>query len=278
MTARDREIYFHTPGGRAAAFPYWVLAAGRSEAPAGARPIQRRYNQHVLILTLTGRGRIDLGQHSFECSPGMIAWLDTSRNYAHGCAASAPNWTYLWFGMRGFGLDVISGLIHARADPIVSQSSSERTVSQFESIICRLRSPGPDLVSANNAAVADVLAGIVTTLRPEEGALPEDQSLALTLRQVQADLGRAWSVAEFGRLLGLSPSQVHRRFMASVGTAPMEWLRRERINAAKLTLVQETMSIADIGARYGYPDPFHFSRVFRRIAGSSPKAFRRSHS
>ena len=120
---RDEEIHFHTPGRRAAAFPYEILAAGRAAARPGDPAIRRKFNQHVLILTLAGLGQVEVGGRSFDCAPGTIAWLDTSREYGHGCAPSSGGWAYLWFGMRGFGLDAVFDLVRARSNPIVSAFS-----------------------------------------------------------------------------------------------------------------------------------------------------------
>jgi two-component system response regulator YesN len=33
-------------------------------------------------------------------------------------------------------------------------------------------------------------------------------------------------------------------------------------------------SVAVVGARVGFPDPAYFSRVFKKITGSTPQAFR----
>jgi AraC-like DNA-binding protein len=76
--------------------------------------------------------------------------------------------------------------------------------------------------------------------------------------------------------MGLSSSQVHRRFQKVVGSSPMNWLRRERMNAAKRLLVQTDTPISEVALCCGYPDPLHFSREFRRVTGLSPTAFRDS--
>lgn len=274
---RDEEIHFHTPGRRAAAFPYEILAAGRAAARPGEPVIRRRFNQHVLILTLAGLGQVEVGGRFFDCAPGTIAWLDTSRECGHGCAPSSGVWAYLWFGMRGFGLDAVFDLVRARSNPIVSASNVERLVARFEGIVKRLRLPAADIESENCAAVAEVIAAIVTVRLPSgDEPAQRHRSLNVMMDRVRMDLGRTWRVADLCDLLELSSSQLHRRFLESVGTTPMDWLRRERMHAAKRLLVQADARVSDVAARCGYQDPFHFSRDFRRIAGQSPTGFRHS--
>jgi len=54
----------------------------------------------------------------------------------------------------------------------------------------------------------------------------------------------------------------------------MRWFQRERIRAARRLLL-DGRSVADAGDELGFANPFHFSRVFRRFEGVSPRLFQR---
>ena len=54
----------------------------------------------------------------------------------------------------------------------------------------------------------------------------------------------------------------------------MEYVKRLRIARACELLITTTMSVADIARAVGYPDPFYFSRQFRRVRDCSPTQFR----
>jgi AraC-like DNA-binding protein len=275
-SGRDDEIYFHTPA-HTAAFPYRVLAAGKATAAPSDPPIRRRFRQHVLILTLAGTGEIEVEGRSYECIKGTIAWLDTSREYRHACARASHGWSYLWFGMRGFGLDETADMLGARARPIIVSTADEALCLQFPRIKNRLAANHADSEAENNADVAAIIAALVADRSPgRSSSAPQHPPMADMMRQTRAELGRAWSIVDFSALMGLSSSQVYRRFQKVVGSSPMNWLRRERMNAAKRLLVQTNTPISEIALRCGYPDPLHFSREFRRVTGLSPTAFRDS--
>ncbi|MNT85189.1 HTH-type transcriptional activator Btr [compost metagenome] len=55
----------------------------------------------------------------------------------------------------------------------------------------------------------------------------------------------------------------------------MDWLRHERINRAKRLLVEPDAKVSAVAAHCGYPDPYHFSRDFRRLTGYTPTKFKR---
>jgi transcriptional regulator GlxA family with amidase domain len=54
----------------------------------------------------------------------------------------------------------------------------------------------------------------------------------------------------------------------------MEYLQRVRVQHARELLKDIDLSIKEVAARTGFSDPYHFSRVFRRIDGLSPAYYR----
>ncbi len=272
---RDEEIEFHTPGPRAQVFPYVVLAAGRATARRDDPFIGRRFSQHLLILTLDGLGRVEVGDRGFDCPPGSLAWLDTSAAYAHGCPAQSGHWSYIWVGLRGTGLEGVFELLRERGSPVQPISDPDRLAVRFAAILARLQHPTGTLEPDNSADIAAVIAAIAAARLPDELANGAQHSpLDQVAKAVRGDLTRPWQIQDLGAIAGLSASQLHRRFLDWAGTSPMDWVRRERVSAAKRLLVQTEATVGDIAARVGFPDPYHFSRVFRQITGQSPSAFR----
>ena len=54
----------------------------------------------------------------------------------------------------------------------------------------------------------------------------------------------------------------------------MEYLRRVRVQQARVLLEDVDLSIKEIARRVGFEDPFHFSKVFHRIDGLPPSLYR----
>lgn len=73
---------------------------------------------------------------------------------------------------------------------------------------------------------------------------------------------------------GLSVTHFRRLFRAWAGLSVAEFLQRARVAHARQLLHDPDLSVKQIAARSGFPDPFHFSRVFRRVDGLSPTQFR----
>lgn len=77
------------------------------------------------------------------------------------------------------------------------------------------------------------------------------------------------------RAASLSVAQLCRVFQHQVGVSPMKHLTRLRLARASDLLRKTTMNVGEVAHAVGFNDPLHFSRVFRRYAGSPPSDLRR---
>lgn len=100
------------------------------------------------------------------------------------------------------------------------------------------------------------------------------QRLQPALALMQASLDRPLGRTVLARHVGLSPTRFHAVFSAAMGCAPVRYLQRLRIERAQQLLLSTELTIAAIGRAVGLADPFHFSRVFRRSVGVSPRTYR----
>ena len=82
-----------------------------------------------------------------------------------------------------------------------------------------------------------------------------------------------WDLAQYAYI---SEDYLTYCFRQELGTTPMQYLQRFRVNQAKLLLKNSQKSITEIALEVGFTDSGYFSRVFHRQTGMSPEAFRRS--
>jgi len=77
---------------------------------------------------------------------------------------------------------------------------------------------------------------------------------------------------------GLSERGFKRRFTRATGTRPLEYVQRIRIEDAKRRLERTDASVEEVGWMVGYEDPAFFRRLFKRLVGLTPGAYRRKFS
>jgi YesN/AraC family two-component response regulator len=93
------------------------------------------------------------------------------------------------------------------------------------------------------------------------------------IREHYADSG--FSLAEIARKAEVSKNHLSWEFARETGETLTEHLARLRIEEAKRLLAATSLRIYEVGERVGYPNVEHFSRVFKKLTGKSPRAWPR---
>jgi len=264
------EVFFNSADPSTSPWPYLVSAGGRTCVSAKDGMVNRSYHEHTLILSLAGQGSIKVSNRIFAAKPGSIAWLDTSKKYAHGAMRGAQ-WAYVWVGFSGYGLDRLHAQIGLSEHPVIEEMANLRPC--FEEIVQVLAEQQPTtdaIMSARIGQIAAALYGKRHGAFVEGGADP----VSKVMRQLRKNIARNWDIAAMASIAGLSPSQLFRVFSEASEATPMQWLRQERMHLARHLLTATSDSIARIALRCGYPDPYHFSRDFKRLNGCAPRVFR----
>lgn len=100
-----------------------------------------------------------------------------------------------------------------------------------------------------------------------------DARLAPAMRQIHAQLGRSWTMAQLARTAALSRSAFFERFTRTVGVPPMEYLVAWRMAVAKDLLRRGGVGLAEVAERVGYSSASTFSTAFSRHVGHPPGRF-----
>ncbi|WGY73576.1 helix-turn-helix transcriptional regulator [Burkholderia cepacia] len=102
---------------------------------------------------------------------------------------------------------------------------------------------------------------------------PAKAALAKELLMEKADLGV--SIEEVANECDLSRGYFIRAFSRTTGRTPHQWLLEQRVIRARQLIETTDMSLAEIAAVCGFADQSHLNRVFARIVGHPPGAWRR---
>jgi AraC family transcriptional regulator len=102
---------------------------------------------------------------------------------------------------------------------------------------------------------------------------------ALQLRRVKefvdVHISRGIGISELASLVGFSQFHFIRAFKRSVGCSPYQYILFERIRVAEEMLSKRDLSTADVALAVGFSDASQLNRVFRKLIGVTPTAFRR---
>lgn len=204
----------------------------------------------------------------------MMIWRPgAGQFYGNGQKAYSHSWihcegTEIGRWLREAGLPV--GRPFAVAAP---ELFSGCLLALYDELMAHVR---PDAVIAANV-LENGLRRIARGLRAGEAASAgEDvsENLLAVRRWIGTAPARKVTLGELARMAGMSVPHFCARFKAAFGQPPIACLIAQRLNHAAYLLADKNLGIAEIAARVGYEDGFHFSKAFKQHFGRSPRALR----
>ncbi len=130
--------------------------------------------------------------------------------------------------------------------------------------------------AASSAAAFTLLTQLAETSTPPETAQPYPPLIQHAIAIMHEDFAHLYGIDDLAERLEVSPSHLIRKFSATVGMSPGQYLTQIRIHYAKRLLRSGSVSLELVAAGTGFSNASYFGKVFRRITGMSPSAYIRS--
>lgn len=119
--------------------------------------------------------------------------------------------------------------------------------------------------------ILDELLMSVGNHRNERGQKVVEQAIAYINSHYMEQL----TVSQIAAQYGLTSKQFAYLFQKYTDMGPNEYLITCRVRHARELLCSTECSVAEISACVGYPDPYYFSKLFKRRTGFSPSVLQR---
>lgn len=135
----------------------------------------------------------------------------------------------------------------------------------------------PLLIEHLGMALACCVVKLLGAASPPSDRPMTSQNLRHVIDYIESLLGRAdLSVEELAGVANMSPFHFSREFKKAASMAPHRFILERRIERARLYLADGKETLSGIAYATGFSSQAHFSSVFRRLMGMTPKEYRRS--
>lgn len=238
--------------------PYLIVA----QAYAGHYEVQAGAEKAVLA---TGQ--------CFLTPPGVQLAIRHHSDRQSGCMRA--RWAHLKVTVLG-SLDLCDLIQLPLAAPA---ATSARLGSLIQSLLETAGEPLPKALRQARIGY-QIVEELLTIAPPTErlGLLRGDaRQLLPALQLIRDRLADPPSMDDLADHVHMSRSRFYALFQEALGISPKQYLDQQRIGAAAELLREPgACSVQEAAARLGYSNPFHFSRVFSRVLGLSPKHYQQS--
>ncbi|WP_176015137.1 AraC family transcriptional regulator [Victivallis sp. Marseille-Q1083] len=246
----------------------WIIGGGACVAPAGSyAQCPWRYFEYYSISHLReGGGRLKLAaEEERVLVPGdaVIVCPGTRNRYGGDW-----NKSYCEDAIRFYGpvADMLrqSGILR---DEVVHFGKLRR----LQPIIELAGDPAIDAQINANLELQKLLVEMYNARRKSTS----ETEIELLLARIKARPEYWWTVEEMAELCNTSIDQLRRIFLKHTGVLPKVYVDRFKMTKAAELLLAGDLKVAEVARRFGYVDPYHFSRRFKCIMGFSPRRYRR---
>jgi len=221
-------------------------------------------------LVSAGRGTLEQAGRSLPLEPGLLTLSDPGRD--HRLTVSAPlSFFYLQFDADPETASVLKRLWNLQESGRTLEASPS-ALDEASRLKDRLDSPVADRVASGvhgfRAWLYDLAAG---------GDQKAPDGIDEALGWLGRHLDRRLSLDDLAAVAGLDRFAFAKRFRARTGLPPLAYVHRSKVEAAAFLLQGTDLPLADVAARLGFCDEFHFGKVFKKWRGTSPGRWRETH-
>ena len=235
-------------------------------------------SEHILIYCVKGAGWYNVDGQYFEIGASQFFLLPANEPHAYGADTNDP-WTIYWVHFAGLrSVDFLSFLQKGKA-PLVVEPREER-LRMFDDMIAHIEvSFNEDNLIYTSHALAHLLTTFKNSLyNPYIEASSGNDPVSRTIEFMKQRLDQNLTLDQLAGVANMSASHYSAVFKQKVRSAPIHFFTYLKIQKACRLLKYSAMRVREVADQVGYPDPYHFSRVFTGVMGVSPREFRRSDS
>lgn len=109
-------------------------------------------------------------------------------------------------------------------------------------------------------------------IRASNGAEPAD--IWKARRFIEQHFGEELSLIKVASAVNVSPTHLSEKFKQVTGHKFVEYIARTRFEKARALLQDPELPISEIAFAAGFQSLSQFNRVFKRLSGKSPSAYR----
>jgi AraC-like DNA-binding protein len=236
-----------------------------------------------VVLAMSGNPRLGQDGRAARLRPGEFAVYDFARPYELAYDSAVE------LAVFGFPRDLLGlppeSAGRLTAVPIAADQGLGALASPLlRRVVLDMETYGPASAARLCTVMVDLLTAAVAERAGQAESLQiESRERALLFRVhafIEQHLGEAdLSPSLVAAAHHISVRYLYRLFEAE-DTTVAAWIRRRRLERCRRDLTDPVLGavpVSAVAARWGLPDPAHFSRVFRHAYGLPPAEYRRSY-
>lgn len=231
----------------------------------------------LLFWVLEGKGYVATEGLRHPAGPGDLFCLRRGKEHEYGADHNDP-WDILWVHFQGELAPTFVKAIRSFGGPRVVLGADPEIRDRWIELVVVHAAGGPGHEIRVHSALYALLGLIVYRLGQKRHAPASTEPF--DVHRVQSYIHRhlkdVIALEDLAREARLSVPHFTRVFRTCFKVSPMQYVLQQRVALASSLLTETSMPLKNIAESVGCPDPYYFSRLFRKMTGQSPSGYRES--
>lgn len=271
----DRVIY--TPSAFARQSLLHLQEAGQLKATRPHTSRREGLLSYLFFVVTEGKGNLCYQGTNYPLIQGDCIFIDCQKPYSHTSSANSP-WRLQWAHFYAPTLpDIYGKYIQRGGQPVFHP----QTAAPYTDLLTQLDQLARTDDFIRDMRINEKLSALLTLImaeswHPENAARGnKKQSLQTIKNYLDEHYTEKISLDDLAARFFINKFYLARAFKDQFGFTILTYLDHVRVTRAKQLLRFSPLTVEDIAARVGIPDPAYFSRVFKKVEGLAPGEYRK---
>lgn len=231
---------------------------------------------HIMAYCIKGNGRVEISNEVYEIKTGDFFLIPKEIAFKYYADARNP-WTIYWFNFTG---SIADGILELYINTTTSYKGylkfNEERIQLFDVIFKNLKKGySKSILTLLNMSLLHFLSSLALNIKSKPNLKDKNQDIVnVSIAYMNANLHLLLTLSQIVKEVNVSVSHFSSLFKKKTGIPPLDYFNQLKIQKACEYLEFTDMLIKEIAFKLGIGDPHYFSRLFSKVIGMSPNAYR----
>jgi AraC family transcriptional regulator of arabinose operon len=234
-------------------------------------------DQYIFHYIHSGKGILKIAEKTYALTEGQ-GFLICPNTIVFYKADEMQPWTYSWLGFQGLQAKAcLERANMSMSQPVYDAAANAWFETFFEQLTNAHRTTRTNDLEFQSILYHFFVELIKSTTEISPSLKPANTKqmyLKKAIDCIEINFSQKLSVLDIARVVGLNQTYLSSLFKENYNISLQTFLLQYRMNRACELMLNSELTIGDISRSVGYPDPFLFSKMFKKTKNTSPRRFR----
>lgn len=252
-----------------------VIVSGFNKVSDDWRDIDYTPEYSKFYFILDGEGWIRIGGQEYYPKPGQLFLMPQGIQQSYSVISKnvyIKHWCHFTAKVRDMNLFDVLHFPH-----FIDVKDAHIVESIFTELSENLDNPGVYATLMQQSCILRLISFFLNSSPSDHIYLPKSDKIKRindVLMFIDNNYQNNINIDELSKIAHLHPNYFIRSFKKHIGTSPIHYLNKKRIEEAKNLLTYTSLPLKEISEKVGMSNIYYLSRVFKEYTGFAPSDYR----